>query len=485
MNANTVQKALKCKRLRPLKNFLWVLFGIFLGIALVVGAVFIVLKAVPVKTFTGNNNEIVSEELSKKSLLDVVFSIDKLKLGDLPIVENTLKEVFGGELEDYVQFDYQTFNSYGFTNIGGAFNESLTISVDTVKLVKVLPYDGNQKVYSILCDATGISNPQQITVANLDGMNVNKIKLTSVIEDTPENEKVYNVLRSATGKHSNDQITVEDFNENFDTEDIVLSTVFSYEGNLSTYKILCDAVGVTNDEEGAKSITINDLNAFNSDNIKLTTVLPYGTNTQKLYNILLDSTGKSQVDAVLVGDLNNFNVLNIKLSHVLTPSDVADNALLSSLVNDRNVTLGDIDVSINQLKLSDIYAVKGFVADPKMSLDPSVKYVKRIEAGVETFTLVDSSYDGEVYYISKHANIWFFVLYQAQGTLDLEGKGYNTKYSVTDMTYGDFEDDGMESVTSRLNSSTIRQLWATGVLNDANYGSVWTISLNDALALIP
>ncbi len=484
MTNETIRKALKTKRCRVLKNILWVLLGLFVGIMATIGVAYYVLKAIPLKTFIGEQNEIASEKVTDKSVIDTIKSLGDYKVGDLPIVESSLKDVFSGDLSAYATVDYEKLNGYALSDIGTAIGESVKINTESIKLVDFFPYAGNEKVYSLICDATGEPTANDVTFDSFENFDTNKIKLTSVIDDVPANAEVFDVLRSATGKATNAELTVADFDQNFDNKKIQLSVVYSYDLNKDVFKLLCDAVGVADDDETAKALTMGQLNGFDSNKIKLHRVLPNDATNEKFYNILKDVTAKTDANTITLGDLKNFETTNIKLSSVLTLSEVSGNALLEALVADTTVTLGNIKDKANNLKLEEVYNITCFTQTATDTREETVKYRKTESAGVVTYTKVDAGETGDdIYYISKSSNTWFFMLYKTEGSLDLQG--YASSYVQTGMNFGSIAgSEGLSSVTTRINTASIRQLWAIGVLNGTYSEMIMGQTLDQVLTAV-
>ncbi|MBQ9485720.1 MAG: hypothetical protein IJU83_02660, partial [Clostridia bacterium] len=85
-------------RFRTLKNFfIWILGVIFLPV-IIVATSFVV----PIGTFTGNNGEIVSHDLEKKSIFETVRYVasnsDELGFSDFPIIASSLDELMNNSI---------------------------------------------------------------------------------------------------------------------------------------------------------------------------------------------------------------------------------------------------------------------------------------------------------------------------------------------------------------------------------------------------
>ena len=214
------------------------------------------------------------------------------------------------------------------------FGDLTSLDMDGVKLSSVIEApsqenpETNKKLYDVLIDATGKASYDDITIGDMDSFNMDGVKLSTVIEVPTEengnkNKKLYDVLLDATGKASYDDITIEDMN-GFDMDGVKLVTVIeapSQENptkNKKLYDVLLDATGKTSYGD----ITIADMNNFNMDNVKLVTVIEAPstenpTKNKKLYEVLLDATGKATYDEITIADMNNFDMDKVKMVTVI------------------------------------------------------------------------------------------------------------------------------------------------------------------------
>ena len=283
------------------------------------------------------------------------------------------------------------------------------IKTNNVQLTSVLPLEeddpltpekeGNESLYKVLCDVTGRVYPtdiDQIVVGGLSNFPTDNIHLVNVLPyaeadpltpgDEGENETIYKILVNACGAASPEALTLEDLN-GFSTDNIVLVDVMPLElddpltpekeGNENLYKILCDVTSTPSHPrtypDSVNEIKVSDLSDFNTDNIKLDTVLDStDANNDKLYSILTDVTGKD-ADAITIADLSGFDTDNLHLVNVLPY--VGNETLYKILVSSTgSTTYEDITVaSLNDFETADILLTDVLPLEVDDPLTPGVK----------------------------------------------------------------------------------------------------------------
>jgi len=130
------KRAIKGNRLRPLKNFLFWLFGVLSSIGIIFGSVFVALKVVPMSTLVGeeNLNGVVSEDVADDSLVDFIMNFQNYGFGDFPIIEQSLNEALEGkELGILSQYQHVDTPELVPTTVGGATRYSAVEGVDCTK----------------------------------------------------------------------------------------------------------------------------------------------------------------------------------------------------------------------------------------------------------------------------------------------------------------------------------------------------------------
>ena len=129
------------------------------------------------------------------------------------------------------------------------------------------------------CDATSY---EELTFDDLNNFNINKLPLSMVLENNSTNEKLISILLEASGNTNYDDMTVADLSSaDFNIDNVRLITVLGENDTL--FDILKDATGKSKDE-----VRISDLSSFSLDNVKLSTVLKENTGNKILDALLKD-----------------------------------------------------------------------------------------------------------------------------------------------------------------------------------------------------
>ncbi len=270
----------------------------------------------------------------------------------------------------------------------------LTLDTDYITLSSVLTYSGNEDMYKIILqacgeDLDGLTDGEIETLANdlsmaaFSEIDFNKVSISTF---GLEGQALNLLLDAVNGKITADNKTLPDEEKkplltesqltiahltSFDTAYIKLSTVLPYETeggdpiNTSLYNILLDVINGDSGTKTAEDITVDDLASFNTNNIKLATVMPKTADNQGLYNILLDVVNKDRkegdvgyvsYDKITISHLSTFKFDDVKLSTVLPyenedgePTNTALYSILLDVVNGDSGTKTEQD-----LKLSDL-----------------------------------------------------------------------------------------------------------------------------------
>ena len=270
----------------------------------------------------------------------------------------------------------------------------LTLDTDYITLSSVLTYSGNEEMYKIILQAcgkeiNGLTDGEIEDLANdlsigaFSELNFNRVSISTF---GLEGQALNLLLDAVNGKITADNQTLPDSEKrplltanqltishltSFDTTYIKLSTVLPYEDeegnpiNTELYNILLDVINGDSGTKTAEDIAVDDLATFNTNNIKLVTVMPKTTDNQGLYNILLDVVNKNKkegdvgyvtYDKITISNLSTFNFNDVKLSTVLPYEDEEGeptNTALYSILLD--VVNGDSGTKTEQdLKLSDL-----------------------------------------------------------------------------------------------------------------------------------
>ena len=315
------------------------------------------------------NDKGISEQL-KKLLVDLAgaeyeeitigsltsgFNVDNVHLSS--VIENNeanativklLTEAIGGE-GGYDDITVADFASLDFTG---------------VKLSTVLgDMDENSDLVKILKDATGGTEYADMTVKNLtSGLSFDRVHLSAVLGDMDDNSDLVKILKDATGKDSFSAITVNDLKA-LETNNVKLSSVLPVEDNGKIYEILLSGYVLGEGEIAPteETLTIGGLSNFSIDGVRLSAVLEY-TGNEKIYDILAqgsDYVGDKKDITIL--SIQNFNPDNIKLSSVLelpTAENAYANEKIYKILLQGTGAKSYEDISISSLSVLDTGNIK-------------------------------------------------------------------------------------------------------------------------------
>ena len=408
--ARRAKRNARIARGRLFKNIIiWLLGVIFLPIA-IVGASFIV----PISVITGNNGEYVSEDLSKRSVFEAVKLISgdygNYGFADFPIIAKSLKDLEDTDIGDgktlggIIRIDADNLNAikFGDGDIADKIRDCVEV-IATIESVGGADLLGDFGALNVFTDAEEVGTVDSIdkTAEDFDakqyyyktaegeylrafkddGSNVDGLADTETLYYPPLNKvrlsELVNIIDDAFGRleinslletfhASNETLTkilgehtkVKDLAD-FDIKGVYLNDVMpKTTENATLYDILQDLTETEEDSvivrKNYDEITIGNLSEnFDTDKIKLTTVIPNtSAQTDKLYGVLADATG-IQADAITLSDLKTLDTDNVHLSEFLdVPTEENDyknqtiyKVLLSALTSSEISEYTDITLS--------------------------------------------------------------------------------------------------------------------------------------------
>ncbi|MBE7081487.1 MAG: hypothetical protein E7372_02875 [Clostridiales bacterium] len=115
-----IKAALRSYRCRGLKNFLFWLTGLISAFVLLISAIFVGVKFIPISTYVGDTGEVVSKDVSSKSILDAILDAQTYDMSDFPFIVDSIYEFStSSEIKDYVKVDKEKLSSLKFdSNFG-------------------------------------------------------------------------------------------------------------------------------------------------------------------------------------------------------------------------------------------------------------------------------------------------------------------------------------------------------------------------------
>ena len=135
-----IKKAFKTYRFRGLKNFLFWFFGVMSSIGIIFGSIFVGVKVIPISTYLKwsgqDSSEIVSENISEKSVFDAIMSFGDYTFSDVPVIETVVKDLLAETgMDEFVVVDYSALKDVKFLND----NNDSDLMKEVTKCVKLSP----------------------------------------------------------------------------------------------------------------------------------------------------------------------------------------------------------------------------------------------------------------------------------------------------------------------------------------------------------
>ncbi len=290
---------------------------------------------------------------------------DTITLGDVMSLDTNkikLSTVMGEDIDETlasVLVDATRRDSFDLITVGDLTN----FNMDSVKLSSVLPYqidnnnDGifnseegdvdNSALYELILGLKNQDNTEEnrdaLTLSSVKGLQVNDIKLTTVLPVNSGNETLYKILSDVSGETNYENITVGDLAD-FNMESIRLNSVLPKSENEALYKILLDVTKETNPE----NLTLASIKGLDTSAIHLATVLDPDEN-EVIFNILKEATKK---DNPTIAELSSFEIKNVHLVNILPYEDKEngiDNSDIYSLLCDATDTENYKDLTVDKL----------------------------------------------------------------------------------------------------------------------------------------
>ncbi len=157
-----------------------------------------------------------------------------------------------------------------------------TFDINAVLINDVMP-DLSDKLKEILVNGTGASSYETLTFSDLNEFDMNKLSLSLIIENNSTNSKLISILLEATGKDNYDELNVGNISCGFNIDNVRLETLMG--SNDTLFDILSEATGIAKDQ-----IKIGDLSSFSFDNVKLSSVIKEETGNRILDTLLKDDS---------------------------------------------------------------------------------------------------------------------------------------------------------------------------------------------------
>ncbi|MBQ0099194.1 MAG: hypothetical protein KBS91_01440, partial [Firmicutes bacterium] len=242
--------------------------------------------------------------------------------------------------------------------------------VTHIRLLSVLDYTGNEKLYDVLRDLASENVIEQYIFDNYEGIS------RESWQGKPDSEIMANgrtkgeLWQEASARYYgldnyvNDKYADLSVAEREDKKKEIINNYIKYKFDEDNYDNLTieQKLDVTNffagfDKDGKNNlITIASLDKGDISLIKLTNVLTPTADNEKLYDILRDMTGEEKNDDIKVSDLKNAKVDDIKLISVVTPTE--DNKKLYTILRDMTGKTSNDDIKLSDLKVVNVDNIK-------------------------------------------------------------------------------------------------------------------------------
>ncbi len=332
---------------------------------------------------------------------------------------------------------------------------------------------------------------ESVKLSQLKGLDIDEVKLNVVLPNDEGTKDLYDILVDVTRPTdlgASEPWTAEDIKiknlKSFKTDNIKLSSVLELPSvnsdNETIYKILLEATQADSYEE----IKISSLSDFKTEKIRLVNVLPYevadeqaGTaGTEMLYNVLMDVTNETDYTKITLESLSNFNTEDIKLSTVLGVGKKTGNSILDSLIA-KEVSVGNISSAINGMTLYEIYGENCFVTD--MPSGYTGEKFSAIEDGNGKITAFERDDVNGTYYLSPSSGIWLMLCfdttdYSASDLANSDCANYAAHgkpktYIPSTMTMEQLQNNG-STVAQKVMKAKIGLLIEAGIVSEPNGG---------------
>lgn len=335
---------------RWFKNLIIWLLGVLFLPAVIAIASFIV----PIGVITGNDGKIVSQDLSKKSLFNIVKFVagnsGELGFSDFPIVVNSLSDLQktqigerddgeGGKtpitVGDIIYIDTDKLNTIKFSgDVAGNVSSCVEVIATIEKLggASALGDFGSLNVFTDEEMAGTVADVcAKDETADERKQYYFKSSSGTVVYDAAETiyERAFNdageLVEKLAALSETDKTVVKLYYPPL--EKVKLSELKDIVGDSigrTTISSLLDVMGGSNEKLidiiGADR-TIKGIKDFDIKTVALTNVLDDNAENAKLWNILKDVTGKTTTAEITIGDLSGINTDDIYLNTVLPAPD--------------------------------------------------------------------------------------------------------------------------------------------------------------------
>lgn len=395
-----IRKAVKSYRGRFWKNLAIFMAGVFSSGFIFIGAVAIVLSAIPISTLTGDNTDkIVSEQLADQSILNVLLGLKDYTTDDI-IAVNTIidaiqnAEVGGKKLNQFVTIDTSKFAGVKVFELGSVIKDAIkvTATVENTVGMDMLNELGLGKI-SALTEFEKVLSEDGETQKNAGEIDVTAEDFKAKLYYYLAGEGVYERAYKDDGSFA-DGVTAETpvyygaLTKIPITDAALLMNDVT--GRIKAVDLLSafgiSSEGVLGNIIGDKTLT--QLGELNADSICIYDILG-GEESDDLYKILSDATGKPY-NEILASDLTSLDINKIKVSTAFNNATPAIKDVFVDLINAEKEE-GVPDKTWEGITIADLQGINEFTnikLSTVMSDTYPTGYVKEDETTVTKGSLI-------------------------------------------------------------------------------------------------
>lgn len=261
-------------------------------------------------------------------------------------------------------------------------------------------------------------------------------------------------------------------------------------------------------EAAINALAISDLGLKIEEGSLTSKIIPVGTTVGELQNIDFDKkvqeltlgdvikTDGADTPAILkalsdtkIGELSG-KVNTLELKDIVVLPEGQSNPLLDALFA-KGATIGNIGEKMNQLTVSDLYEIKGFIdvfdiKDEDKELYKNFRYFTRTgdEQTGYVYTECAAPADltavaaGQYYQVDKEAGVWLLLMFEKSGAA-----GSQVYRESDDVTVVSLADSLQKNVTENIKNCTLQELFEIGFLGNAPSENVKGMTLSQIVEI--
>lgn len=188
-----------------------------------------------------------------------------------------------------------------------------------------------------------------------------------------------------------------------------------------------------------------------------------------------------------IGELSG-KVNTLELKDIVVLPEGQSNPLLDALFA-KGATIGNIGEKMNELTVSDLYEIKGFVdvfgiKEGDKDLYKDFRYFKRTGDEQTGYVYTECAAPsgeisaGEYYKVDKEAGVWLLLMFEKSGAA-----GSQVYRESADVTVVSLADSLQKNVTENIKNCTLQELFEIGFLGNAPSENVKGMTLSQIVEI--